>query len=170
MIASAGKRRCQGDLTKCKSEQILFEGGEGKLREKLEHLLSFYENQLKDGQKELLGIISLFKRPVATKSFITLLGKMKSLENTPLAKADAFTIEQQLNLLIDDFLIEKTDKGITTHPVISDYFRAWHKITGTRREVAEFLKARPGADRPKNIDEVRDLVAALPLLCDDGEF
>ena len=95
---------------------------------------------------------------------------MKSLKDTPLAKEDAFTIEQQLNLLIDDFLIDKTDEGITTHPVIRDYFRAGHKITGTRREVADFLKARPGAERPKNIEEVRDLVEAVQLLCDDGEF
>ena len=53
---------------------------------------SYYERQLKDGQKELLVIISLFKRPVETKSFITLLGKMKSLKNTPLAKANASCI------------------------------------------------------------------------------
>ncbi len=170
VLASAVKRSCHGDISQCKSEQILFEGGEGKLNEKLEHLLSFYESQLKDGQKELLGIISLFKRPVEIKSFVTLLGKMKSLENTPLAEADAATIEQQLDLLIDDFLIEKTDEGITTHPVIRDFFRAGHKITGTRREVADFLKARPGAEQPKNIEEVRDLVEAVQLLCDEGEF
>ncbi|HUU53166.1 MAG TPA: SIR2 family protein [Candidatus Bathyarchaeia archaeon] len=170
VLASAVKRGCHGDIAQCKSEQILFEGGEGKLSEKLDHLLSFYESQLKDGQKELLGIISLFKRPIETKSFVTLLGKMKSLKDTPLAKADATTIEQQLNLLIDDFLIEKTDEGITTHPVIRDYFRAGHKITGTRREVADFLKERPGAERPENIEEVRDLVEAVQLLCDEGEF
>jgi len=169
VLASAVKRSCHGDISQCKSEQILFEGGEGKLSEKLQHLLSFYASQLKDGQKELLGIISLFKRPVEIKSFVTLLGKMKSLKDTPLAKADASTVEQQLNLLIDDFLIEKTDEGITTHPVIRDYFRAGNKITGTRREVADFLKERPGAERPKNIEEVRDLVEAVQLLCDEGE-
>jgi hypothetical protein len=170
VLASAVKRSCHGDITLCKSEQILFEGGEGKLSEKLQHLLSFYESQLKDGQRELLGIISLFKRPIEIKSFVTLLGKMKSLENTPLAKADAATIEKQLNLLIDDFLIEKKDKGITTHPVIRDYFRTGQKIAGTRREVADFLKARPGAELPSTIEEVRDLVEAVQLLCDEGEF
>jgi hypothetical protein len=170
VLASALKRSCHGDISLCKSEQVLFEGGEGKLSEKLEHLLSFYEKQLKDGQKELLGIISLFKRPVETDSFVTLLGNMKSLKDTPLAKADVATIERQLNLLIDDFLIEKTDEGITTHPVIRDYFRAGHKMAGSRREVADYLKARPGAERPKNIGEVRDLVEAVQLLCDEGEF
>ena len=170
VLASAVKRSCHGDITECKSEQILFEGGEGKLSEKLDHLLSFYESQLKDGQKELLGIISLFKRPVETESFVTLLSKMKSLKKTPLAKADKSTIEQQLNMLVDDYLIEKTDEGITTHPVIRDYFRKGHKIAGTRREVADFLKERPGAERPKNIEEVRDLVEAVQLLCEEGEF
>lgn len=170
VLASAVNRSCYGDLTQFKGEGILVGGDDNRLSQKLEHLLSFYEKQLKGGQKELLGIISLLKRPVETKSFVTLLGKMKSLENTPLAKADTVTIEQQLNLLIDDFLIEKTDEGITTHPVIRDYFRAGHQIAGIRCEVADFLKARPGADRPKNIEEVRDLVEAVLLLCDEGEF
>ena len=170
VLASAVKRSCYGNIDACKSEQILFEDGEGKLYDKLNHLLSFYEKQLKDGQRELLGIISLFKRPIETESFVTLLGNMESLKDTPLAKADAATIERQLKLLIDDFLIEKTDEGITTHPVIRDYFRAGHKIAGSRREAADFLQARPGAERPETIEQVRDLVEAVTLLCDEGEF
>jgi tetratricopeptide (TPR) repeat protein len=170
VLASAVKRSCFGDLSKFKGKKILAEGDDGRLSQKLDHLLKFYEKQLKGGQKELLGIISLFKRPVQTESFVTLLSKMKSLKKTPLAKADKSTIEKQLNLLIDDFLIEKTDEGITTHPVIRDHFRTGHKIAGSRREVADFLKSRPGAERPKNIEEVRDLVEAVQLLCDEGEF
>ena len=170
VLASAVKRSCHGDLTQFDGEGILVRSDDDKLSQKLEHLLSFYAEQLQGGQRELLGIISLFKRPVETESFVTLLSNMKSLGNTPLAKADAFTIEQQLNLLIDDFLIEKTDDGITTHPVIRDYFRAGHKTTGTRHEVSDFLKAQPGAELPKNIEEVRDLVEAVQLLCDEGEF
>lgn len=170
VLASAVKRGCHGDLAQFKGEQILAAGDKDRLSQKLEHLLGFYERQLKNGQKELLGIISLFKRPVEIKSFVTLLGNMKSLENTPLAKANAAEIEKQLNLLIDDFLVEKTRDGITTHPVIREYFRAGHKISGSRHEVADFLKARPGAERPKNIEEVRDLVEAVQLLCDEGEF
>jgi tetratricopeptide (TPR) repeat protein len=107
---------------------------------------------------------------VETKSFVTLLGKMKSLKDTPLAKASVEEIEKQINLLIDDFLVEKTKEGITTHPVIRDYFRTGLKLTGSRREVADFLKARPGAEKPQNIEEVRDLVEAVQLLCDEGEF
>jgi tetratricopeptide (TPR) repeat protein len=170
VLASTVKRCCYGDLTKFKDEGIQFGGDEDRLSQKLEHLLSFYEKQLRGGQRELLGIISLFKRPVETGSFVTLLHKMKSLKNTPLANADIDTVEQQLNLLIDDFLIEKTEEGITTHPVIRDYFRSKYKITGARREVADFLRARPGDGRPKNIEEVRDLVEAVELLCDEGEF
>jgi len=168
VLASTVKRACFGDLTQFTGRDILTEGDD--LSEKLKRLLAFYEQQLKGGQKELLGILSLFKRPVETESFVALLGKMKSLENTTLAKEDVVNIEQQLNLLINDYLIENTDEGITTHPVIRDYFRAGHKITGTRREVADFLKARPGADRPVTIEEVRDLVEAVQLLCDEDEF
>jgi hypothetical protein len=171
VLASTVKRSSFGDLSQFKGEQILTATGkQDRLSQKLEHLLGFYDQQLKNGQKELLGIISLFKRPVETKSFVTLLGKMKSLENTPLANASAESIEQQLNLLVDDFLVEKTDEGITTHPVIRDYFRKGHRLAGSRREVADFLKARPGAERPQTIEEVRDLVEAVQLLCDEGEL
>jgi len=170
VLASTVKRTCFGDLSKFKGEKILKEGEGDKLTQKLEHLLRFYEKQLKQGQKELMGIISLFKRPVETDSFVTLLSKMKSLQNTPLAKADKTTIEQQLNLLIDDFLVEKTPDGITTHPVIRDYFRTGHQLAGTRVEVANFLKARPGAEQPTTIEEVRDLLEAVQLLFDEGEI
>lgn len=170
VLASAVKRACKGDISLCKSEQIIFEGGEGKLYEKIRHLLGFYEKHLKYGQRELLGIVSLFKRPVETQNFIILLGKMKSLKKTPLAKAEKSTIEKQLNLLTDDFLIEKTDEGITTHPVIRDYFRSANKIAGSRKEVADFLQEKPGSKRPQTIEEVRDLVEAAQLLCDEGEF
>ncbi len=170
VLASAVKRIYFGDLSQFNGEQLLSDEDDNRLNEKLKHLLNFYEKQLKGGQKELLGIISLFKRPVEIKSFVTLLSKMKSLENTPLAKADVYTVEEQIKVLIDDFLIEKTKDGITTHPIIRDYFRSGCKITGSRREVADFLKSRPGAERPKNIEEVHDLVEAVQLLCDEKEF
>lgn len=168
VLASTVKRSCYGNIDEFTGEELFTEGN--PLSDKLDRLLHFYEELLKDGQKELMGIISLFKRPVQTDSFVTLLSNMKSLQNTPLAKADKKTIEQQLNLLIDDFLVEKTSDGITTHPVIRDYFRSAHQLAGTRVEVADFLKARPGVERPASIEEVRDLVEAVQLLCDEGEF
>jgi tetratricopeptide (TPR) repeat protein len=171
VLASTVKRCCSNDLTQFNGDSILTAiGDDDKLSKKLRHLLSFYESQLINGQKELLGILSLFKRPVEIKSFITLLRNMKSLKDTPLANADEAEIEKQLDLLTDDFLVERTDGGITTHPVIRDHFRSGLNVSGSRREVADFLKARPGAERPQNIEEVRDLVEAVQLLCDEGEF
>jgi len=171
VLASTVKRSSFGDLAQFNGASILAAAGEDdRLSQKLKRLLGFYERQLKNGQKELLGVISLFKRPVEIKSLVKLLDNMKSLENTPLAQANAAEIEKQIDLLRDDFLIEKTREGITTHPVIRDYFRTGNKIAGSRREVADFLKARPGAERPQNIQEVRDLVEAVQLLCDEGEF
>lgn len=170
VLASTVKRCCYGNINQFKDEEILIWDKDDGLVQKLKHLLSYYENLLHGGQKELLGIISLFKRPIETRSFVTLLGNMKSLKNTPLAMADKFAIERQLQLLIDDFLIEKTDEGITTHPVIRDFFREGYKINGTRSEIADFLKDRPGFKQPKNIQQVRDIVEAVQLLCDEGDF
>jgi tetratricopeptide (TPR) repeat protein len=95
---------------------------------------------------------------------------MKSLKETPLAKADATRIEQQLNLLVDDFLVERAHEGVTTHPVIRRYFRAGHKITDSRREVADFLQARPGDWEVQSIEDVRDLVEAVELFCEEENF
>lgn len=171
VLASTVKRCCHGDLAQFEGGQILTATGEeDRLSQKLEHLLSFYERQFQDGQKELLGIISLFKRPVEIKNLVTLLGRMKSLGKTPLGKANVTDIDRQLELLVDDFLIEKTHEGITSHPVIRHYFRTGYKIAGSRREVADFLQSRPNSERPQNIEEVCDLVEAVQLLCDEGEF
>ncbi len=184
VLASAVKRSCFGNIDEftlvvaplgagslLDPDDLTPEGvTTNDLGEKLKRLLRFYEQQLQNGQKELMGILSLFKRPVETESFVTLLSKMKSLQNTALANADKATIEQQLKALVDDFLVEKTAEGMTTHPVIRDYFRAGQQLTGARVEVADFLKARPGAERPTTIAEARDLVEAMQLLCDEGEF
>ena len=170
VLASAVKRACHGDLDQFTGEQLLESDAEDGLSQKLERLLGFYESRLQDGQRELLGIISLFKRPVEQKSFVTLLSKMESLESTPLAQADETGIQKQLNILTADFLVEQTREGITTHPIIRDYFRTRHALDGSRREVADFLTERPGTERPQNIEEVRDLVEAVQLLCDEGEL
>jgi len=174
VLASTVKRSCYGDLAEFKETGIILESGDKHpLSKKLRHLLSFYENQLKGGQKELIKIISLFKRPVEVKSFVTLLKGMKSLEHTPLSDAPVPEIQKQLELLIDDFLVEKTREGIATHPVIRDYFRDANKIQGSRKEVADFLQSRPGSKRLQDIqdiEEVRDLVEAAQLLCEEGDF
>ena len=170
ILASSVNRECYGKLAKFKGKNIVFDNHADFLNQKLNRLLEFYEQQLVNGQKELLGIISLYKRPIKVDRFVTFLGKMKSLENTPLGKADYKRIEEQLELLINDFLIEKTIGGITTHPVIRDYFRSGNKIKGSRREVPDFLKSKPGNLTPQTIEEVRDLVEAVQLLCEEGEF
>ncbi|RIK69169.1 hypothetical protein DCC62_23910 [candidate division KSB1 bacterium] len=193
VLASAIKRECLGKIDNFSGKVLLASSGDNRLSQKLERLLSFYERQLKNGQDELLSILSLFKRPVASKSLVTLVCNMKSLKKTPLAKANATDIEKQLDLLMSDFLIEKTVGGITTHPVIRDYFRTRNRLKGSRREAADFLKTKPrvmsneevrpwwkkmwkalntppAAHRPKNIEEVRDLVDAVQLLCDEGAF
>lgn len=171
VLASTVKRCCYGDLAEFEGKGMIPDTGDNDpLSKKLRHLLSFYENQLKGGQRELLGIVSLFKRPVEIKSFVTLLKGMKSLKNTPLASAETSEIEKQLELLVDDFLVEKTREGITTHPVIRDYFRQANKIPGSRKEVADFLQSRPGSKMPENIEEVRDFVEAVQLLCEEGDF
>jgi len=141
-----------------------------RLEEKFKHMFEFYEQQLHDGQKELLGIISLFKRPIEIKSFLPLVKDMKSLKGTDLEGSDDYVIQQQIDVLIKDFLVEKTREGITCHPVIRDYFRETLKIGGVKKEAADFLIKRPGSNIPQTIEEVRDLVDAVVLLCEAGEF
>jgi tetratricopeptide (TPR) repeat protein len=170
VLASNIKRSCFGDISRFNGEIILNDEKNDKLNEKLKRLLNFYEKQLKDGQKELICILSLFKRPIELKSFVNLLNKMKSIANTPLAKADKSVIEKQINLLVDDFLVEKSKDGITTHPVIRDYFRATLNASRSSNEVAIFLKEKPGSESPTKIEEVQDLVEAVQLLCEDEDF
>lgn len=88
VLASSVHRACFGDLAQFEGDQIIGTNPEDPLSQKLERLLGFYESRLQDGQRELLGIISLFKRPVTQQSFLTLLGNMESLQNTSLAQAD----------------------------------------------------------------------------------
>lgn len=170
VLAATVKRRCYGDLTQFRGETILGDKEDDELCEKIIRLLEFYEKGLKGGQRELLGIVGLFKRPVEKRSFVTLLGTMKSLEKSPLAGAGEEEVGQELRSLTEDFLIEETREGITCHPVIRDHFRKGPALSGSRREVAGFLQGHPGGNCPETLEEVRDLVEAVQLLCDEGDY
>ncbi len=170
VLAATVNRKCSGRLNEFDGYMILDAPSGEKLEDKVSHMFGFYEEQLQDGQKELLGVISLFKRPIETKSFLPLVKEMKALEGTPLVGMEEGEIQRQLDVLTRDFLVENTQEGITCHPVIRDYFRETLQIGGVRKEAADFLSKRPGSKQPQTIEEVRDLVDAVVLLCDAGEI
>ncbi|MDI6793341.1 MAG: SIR2 family protein [bacterium] len=178
ILASAVKMACFGDLSQFEAKSLLELARNDPLSIKLSHLLAFYRDQLKDGLPELLGIISLFKRPIAKEALWALIGRMESLRKTRLAKITEPEMALKLKELTRDFLVDEIREGVTCHPVIRDYFRSevrvysrsWFRVKDSRVEVADFLSKRPGGERPANISEVRDLVEAVQLLCEAGNF
>jgi hypothetical protein len=170
VLAATVNRGHAGSLDEFDGSLFLDALPDERLEEKFKNMFEFYEKQLHEGQKELLGIISLFKRPVEIKSFLPLVKNMKSLKGTGLEGMEENEIQKQVDALIKDFLVEKTREGITCHPVIRDYFRETLQIGGVKKEVADFLSKRPARERPKTIGEVRDLVDAVVLLCEAGEL
>jgi hypothetical protein len=170
ILATTVKKSCFGDLEQFKGHKIITNENKESLYRKLNHLLKFYEKQLKNGQKEIIGALSYFTRPIIRNEFLSFLSRTSSIKNTNLRTKNELEIERQLEILMADFLIEEAKNGITIHPVIRDYFRTVFKIPGFCQDVADFLTSKPGAKIPKNIEEVRYLVEAVQLLCEDGGY
>lgn len=172
ILSSIAKCFCCSDLAKFENSDFINKMvEEDRLYKKLKHLFEFYEKLLSEGQKELLGIISLLKRPIALESFIALIKKMSSLQNTPLFLVNDDYIKQQVTILSEAFLIEISHiETLTTHPVIRDHFRNILGYPGLKHEVAAFFQSKPCNRIPQNIEDVRDLVEAVQLLCEEGDF
>ncbi|MBI5788461.1 MAG: hypothetical protein HZA78_06375 [Candidatus Schekmanbacteria bacterium] len=171
IMAGIVSQYCNGNLAEFAAKQIISRDTHEKLAQSLGDLLHFYVQQFHQGQHELLGIISLFRRPLEIGALLGLIRGMESISNTSLANLDEETILKEVQELAADYLIEIIggDKVIC-HPLIQSYFRHEFHLRGCRKEVAGFLQRGLRGERPRDIEEVRDLVNAVQLLCDEDDY
>ena len=141
------------------------------LNDKLRRLLVFYEKKLPVVQVRLLGIVSLFRAPVADETVLRLARGVFG-EALP----DDATLTTELRRLQSRGILTREPieggHGSACHPILRDHFRAVLLGTGadTARRAADLLTGQPSEERPRNVKEIEPVLLAIELLLDAGDF
>ena len=142
-------------------------GGKGSLEEKMHRLLTFYERQLPEGQKEVLGLISLFRAPIDEPTLQTLWTSL-----TPQTTSLHAALQQlrQENLLTVD-PAANGDLQYACHPILRDHFRARTLgRDGLAGKAASLLAGPPDSLPAQSLAEVQKIAAAIDMLLEAGQF
>ncbi|MCA1852634.1 MAG: SIR2 family protein, partial [Beggiatoa sp.] len=131
------------------------------LNDKLRRLLVFYEKKLPVVQVRILGIVSLFRAPVADETVLRLVRGL-FCEALP----DDATLTTELQRLQSHGILTcepiGNDQGSACHPILRDHFRAVLLGTGadTARRAAALLTGQPSAGWPRSIKEIEPVLLA----------
>ena len=144
------------------------------LNDKLRRLLVFYEKKLPVVQVRILGIVSLFRAPVADETVLRLVRGMFGGEALP----DDATLSTELRQLQSGGILTREPieggHGSACHPILRDHFRAVLLGTGadTGRRAADLLTGHdpPKPRRPQSVKEIEPMLLAIELLLDAGDF
>ena len=146
------------------------------LEGKLSRLLLFYEQRLPRDRVALLGLISLFRAPVAEAMIRTLAHGLSAVADTLGGRTDA-ALRQALELMAHEHLLirdpgEDGSSVWSCHPVLRDHFRktllGWGKDTAA--SAAGLLTGEPSRERAINIAQLQPTLTAIELLLDAGDF
>ena len=141
------------------------------LNDKLRRLLVFYEKKLPEVQVRILGIVSLFRAPIADETVLRLVRGVFG-EALP----DDATLSTELRRLQSRGILTREPieggQGSACHPILRDHFRAVLLGTGadTAHRAADLLTGQPSEERPRSVKEIEPVLLAIELLLDAGDF
>jgi len=141
------------------------------LNDKLRRLLVFYEKKLPVVQVRILGIVSLFRAPIADETVLRL---VRGLFGEVLP--DDATLSTELRRLQSRGILTREPieggQGSACHPILRDHFRAVLLGTGadTARRAADLLTGQPSEELPRTLKEIEPVLLAIEVLLDAGDF
>jgi tetratricopeptide (TPR) repeat protein len=143
------------------------------LERKLKHLLEFYEKEMPRPQAALIGIVSFFRSLAPEQTILTLARRLPAVAEATAGRSDA-ELRDALDMLVHQRLLigDPTQKAWSCHPILRDHFRQsildW--APGIALGAAGILTARPAPDRPKDIQALEPVLAAVELLLAGNDF
>ena len=145
------------------------------LATKVRRLLVFYQEKLPLTQVRLLGVVSLFRSPVAEDTILRLArGLFGRKRKQPLS--DDATLGLELKRLLARGVLTHEpvdgDLGYACHPILRDHFRAVLIGQGaaTARRAADMLRGQPSKEQPCSVREIEPVLLAIEVLLDAGDF
>jgi hypothetical protein len=148
----------------------------GTLEGKISRLLLFYEQRLPQDRVALLGLVSLFRAPVAEATIVTLARGLPAVADALGSRTDA-ALRQTLETMAHEHLLirdpAKDGSSVwSCHPVLRDHFRGallgWGK--GIAASAAGLLTGEPSEESVTSVEQLQPVLTAIELLLDGGIF
>src|SRR6185369_1092588 len=143
------------------------------LADKLRRLMIFYQKQLPIAQVRLLGVVALFRTPVAEETILPLVRELFTGE----PQLDDDTLPKELKKLRARGILtyEPIDggDGYAAHPILREHFRATLLLgpgAVTARQAADILRGHPPEKQPCNAKQIERILLAIEILLDAGEL
>lgn len=129
------------------------------LAHRLHRLLTDYEVQLHEDEKAILERIALFPRTVKANVIAKLIPERSETD-----------IQRHLDRLTETGVVtcDPVDENYSAHPLIREHFAP--KARGEAKRAAVLLFDQPAGMKPTTIDHAIQLVDAIGVLLDAGEF
>ncbi|MFC7333880.1 SIR2 family protein [Rhodocista pekingensis] len=143
------------------------------LAEKLRRLLGFYERRLSPTQVRLLGVVALFRTPVAEATVLRIARGLFGEDAEAPLPADSALRTTLSRLQLDGVLTREPmadGAGYAAHPVLRDHFRGVLIGSGAAGRAADLLSGAPSDDRPRTLAAVEPVLLAIDLLQAAGDF
>lgn len=142
---------------------------------KLQRLLVFYERRLPSAQVRLLGVVALFRAPVAEATILRLVRGLHGQNRKDPLPDDAALVGELRRMHARGILsYEPTEDGhgYACHPILRDHFRGVLLRGGraTAQRAADLLKGQPSSQSPRSVREIESVLLAIEVLLDAGKF
>jgi tetratricopeptide (TPR) repeat protein len=140
------------------------------LASKLSRLLEFYQQRLSLTQIRLLGVVALFRTPVAAETVLRLARGLYGRKRNDRLPDDTILLTILNRLHTDGVLTREPmadgGTGFAAHPVLRDHFRSVLIGSGpdTAKNAADLLKGAPSKDQPRTLAAVEPVLLAIDLL------
>jgi len=140
------------------------------LEAKVARLLAFYAKRLPNDHRQALGLLALFRAPVAESALAPLWEKLLGKPASDPSLRAALEALRQERLLTAD---PGTDGEYryACHPILRDHFRAEVlRQPALAREAASLLAGPPNSPKVRSVEEIQTVVTAIELLLEAGEL
>jgi tetratricopeptide (TPR) repeat protein len=140
------------------------------LEAKMAHLLAFYEKRLPKDHRQALGLLALFRAPVAESALAPLWEKLLGKPAGDAGLRGALDALRREHLLTADAGPDGEPR-YACHPILRDHFRA--EVLRRRafaRDAASLLAGPPDAPKVRSLEGIQTVATAIELLLEAGEL
>jgi len=139
---------------------------EGKVR----RLLAFYDARVPEDQRQVLGLLALFRAPVPESTLVPLWERLLGRPAGDGSLCRALDALHRDHLITADPGPDKTPR-YACHPILRDHFRSqFRREPGFTRDAGKLLADEPDAKKERSVEGIAILATAIEMLLEAGDI
>ena len=132
---------------------------------RVEKVLAFYGSRLPEPDRRLIGVVSLFQRPVDLDTVLTV---ARTGEHSALSRWTPDDVTAAVRRRLSGLLSVNPDGRISAHPLVRSAFRASVLTQSSARQTSDILLAGLPAGPARTVEDALVVVESVELLMEAG--